>query len=232
MTFWGGKLKGWFDKVKKNSHMDQIISTNNYQNAVFVSEALLGEIMVWNNQIFEEGYMSHPKYLGSTVWFNIQLVPKLYLCDLLLSSHYEPKCTMKVKVIKYFLQIFVIWNNGAGKKWGARYTFWYIVLLTLCNGDKRMVHCVCKKWNWNMSKYKVVRSSPNEEPGFAGNNREGPLRKIPLKAIKTALALQLEMSMRLRIMRFHADMRFMHFGYQQMRLYFPNLQVSCRYALI
>ena len=46
MTFWGGKLKGWFDKVKKNSHMDQIISTNNYQNAVFVSEALLGEIMV------------------------------------------------------------------------------------------------------------------------------------------------------------------------------------------
>ena len=63
-----------------------------------------------------------------------------------------------------------------------------------------------------MSKYKVVRSSPNEEPGFAGNNREGPLRKIPLKAIKTALALQLEMSMRLRIMRFHADMRFMHFG--------------------
>ena len=58
-----------------------------------------------------------------------------------------------------------------------------------------------------MSKYKVVRSSPNEEPGFAGNNREGPLRKIPLKAIKTALALQLEMSMRLRIMRFHADMR-------------------------
>ena len=83
-----------------------------------------------------------------------------------------------------------------------------------------------------MSKYKVVRSSPNEEPGFAGNNREGPLRKIPLKAIKTALALQLEMAMRLRIMRFHADKRFMHFGYQQMRLYSPNLQVSYRYALI
>ena len=50
------------------------------------------------------------------------------------------KYTMKVKVIKYFLQIFVIWNNGAGKKWGARYTFWYIVLLTLCNGDRRIVH--------------------------------------------------------------------------------------------
>ena len=51
------------------------------------------------------------------------------------------KYTMKVKVIKYFLQIFVIciWNNGAGKKWGARHTFWYIVLLTLCNGDRRIV---------------------------------------------------------------------------------------------
>ena len=50
------------------------------------------------------------------------------------------KYTMKVKVIKYFLQIFVIWNNGARKKWGARYTFWYIVLLTLYNGDRRIVH--------------------------------------------------------------------------------------------
>ena len=50
------------------------------------------------------------------------------------------KYTMKVKVIKYFLQIFVIWNNGAGKKWGARYTFWYIFLLTLFNGDRRIVH--------------------------------------------------------------------------------------------
>ena len=42
-------------------------------------------------------------------------------------------------MIKYFLQIFVIWKNGAGKKWGARYTFWYIILLTLCNGDRRIV---------------------------------------------------------------------------------------------
>ena len=52
------------------------------------------------------------------------------------------KYTMKVKVIKYFLQIFVIWKNGTGKKWGARYTFWYIVLLTLCNGDRRIVQCM------------------------------------------------------------------------------------------
>jgi len=51
------------------------------------------------------------------------------------------KYKMKVKVIKYFIQILVIWNNGAGKKWGARYTFWYIVLLTLCNGDRRIVQC-------------------------------------------------------------------------------------------
>ena len=47
---------------------------------------------------------------------------------------------MKVKVSKYFLQIFIIWNNGAAKKLGAKYTFWYIVLLTLFNGDRRIVH--------------------------------------------------------------------------------------------
>ena len=125
------------------------------QNSVFVSEAVHGEIIILNNQIFEEGYMSHPKYLGSTVWFNIQLVPKskicyivlqiqLNLCDLFLSCHNEPKYTLKVKVIKYFLQIFVIWNIWSWKKWGARYTFWYIVLLTLYNGDRRIVH-----WTWS-----------------------------------------------------------------------------------
>ena len=65
------------------------------------------------------------------------------LCDLFLSCHNEPKYTLKVKVIKYFLQIFVIWNIWSWKKWGARYTFWYIVLLTLYNGDRRIVHCFC-----------------------------------------------------------------------------------------
>ena len=61
------------------SHIDQIICKNNYQNAVFVSEALHGEIIIWNNQIFEDGYLSHPKYLGPTVWFNIQSSPKILL---------------------------------------------------------------------------------------------------------------------------------------------------------
>ena len=64
------------------------------------------------------------------------------LCDLFLSCHNEPKYTLKVKVIKYFLQIFVIWNIWSWKKWGARYTFWYIVLLTLYNGDRRIVHWI------------------------------------------------------------------------------------------
>ena len=118
----------------------------NDQNSVFVSEAVHGEIIIWNNQIFEEGYLSHPKYLGPTVWFNIQLVPKSFskyywiLLWLWLFMTQVVKYTMKVKVIKYFLQIFVIWNNGAEKKWGARYTFCYKVLLTLCNGDRRIVH--------------------------------------------------------------------------------------------
>ena len=112
-------------------------------------------MIIWNNQIFEEGYLSHPKYLGPTVWFNIQLVPKSFskyywiLLWLWLFMTQVAKYTMKVKVIKYFLQIFVIWNNGAGKKWGARYTFWYIVLLTLCNGDRRIVHCLdCPLLPW------------------------------------------------------------------------------------
>ena len=142
------KGKNWtagLTRLKFLSLIDQNICKKNDQNSVFVSEAVHGEIIIWNNQIFEEGYLSHPKYLGPTVWFNIQLVPKSFskyywiLLWLWLFMTQVVKYTMKVKVIKYFLQIFVIWNNGAGKKWGARYTFWYIVLLTLCNGDRRIV---------------------------------------------------------------------------------------------
>ena len=132
---------------------DHNICQKNDQNSAFLSEAVHGEIIIWNNQIFGEGYLCHPKYLGLTVWFNIQLVPKSFskyywiLLWLWLFMTQVVKYTMKVKVIKYFLQIFVIWNNGGGKKWGARYTFWYIVLLTLCNWDWRIVHCT-KRQQW------------------------------------------------------------------------------------
>ena len=145
MRFQGEKLNGWSDKVEIFVTYRSKYLQKNDQNSVFVSEAVHGEIIIWNNQIFEEGYLSHPKYLGPTVWFNIQLVPKSFskyywiLLWLWLFMTQVVKYTMKVKVIKYFLQIFVIWNNGAGKKWGARYTFWYIVLLTLFNGDRRIV---------------------------------------------------------------------------------------------
>ena len=97
-------------------------------------------------EIFRQtGLFKNWKYLGPTVWFNIQLVPKSFskyywiLLWLWLFMTQVVKYTTKVKVIKYFLQIFDIWNNGAGKKWGVRYTFWYIVLLTLFNGDRRIV---------------------------------------------------------------------------------------------
>ena len=158
-------MQGWFDKVEFLLHIDQIICKNNYQNTVFVSEALHGEVIIWNNQIFEEGYLSHPKYLGPTVWFNIQLVPKSFskyywiLLWLWLFMTQVVKYTMKVKVIKYFLQIFVIWNNGAGKKWGARYTFWYIVLLTLCNGDRRIVQWLTRspiELSWTAKNIRMV----------------------------------------------------------------------------
>jgi len=144
--FKGENWRACLRRLKFLSLRDHNICKKNDQNSVFLSEAVHGEIIIWNNQIFEEGYLSYPKYLGPTVWFNIQLVPKSFpkyywiLLWLWLFMTQVVKYTMKVKVIKYFLQIFVIWNNGAGKKWGARYTFWYIVLLTLCNGDRRIVH--------------------------------------------------------------------------------------------
>ena len=160
--FKGENWRAGLRRLKFLSLIDQIICKNNYQNTVFLSEALHGEIIIWNNQIFEEGYLSNPKYLGPTVLINIQLVPKSFskyywiLLWLWLFMTQVVKYTTKVKVIKYFLQIFDIWNNGAGKKWGVRYTFWYIVLLTLCNGDRRIVQClqyihICwKNFSWNL----------------------------------------------------------------------------------
>ena len=63
-----------------------------------------------------------------------------------IESYYGYDCSwLKWSNIQWkwnILQIFVIWKNGTGKKWGERYTFCYIVLLTLCNGDRRIVHCV------------------------------------------------------------------------------------------
>ena len=147
-NFKGGNWRAGLRRLKFLSLIYQIIYKNNYQNTVFLSEALHGEIIIWNNQIFEEGYLSNQKYLGPTFLSNIQLVPKSFskyywiLLWLWLFMTQVVKYTTKVKVIKYFFQIFDIWNNGAGKKWGVRYTFWYIVLLTLCNGDRRIVHCL------------------------------------------------------------------------------------------
>ena len=147
----------WRAGLRRLKFLSLIICKNNYQNTVFLSEALHGEIIIWNNQIFEEGYLSNPKYLSPTFLFNIRLVPKSFskyywiLLWLWLFMNQVVKYTTKVKVIKYFLQIFDIWNNGAGKKWGVRYTFWYIVLLTLCNGDRHIV-------NWSGSSILLIRA--------------------------------------------------------------------------
>ena len=84
MRFHWEKLKGWSDKVEIFVTYRSKYLQKNDQNSVFVREALHGEIIFWNNQIFEEGYLSHPKYLGSTVWFNIQLVPKSKICYIVL----------------------------------------------------------------------------------------------------------------------------------------------------
>ena len=84
MRFQGEKLNGWSEKVEIFVTYRSKYLQKNDQNSVFVREALHGEIIFWNNQIFEEGYLSHPKYLGSTVWFNIQLVPKSKICYIVL----------------------------------------------------------------------------------------------------------------------------------------------------
>ena len=82
--FIGKNWRAGLTRLKLLSLIDQNIGKKNDQNSVFVREALHGEIIFWNNQIFEEGYLSHPRYLGSTVWFNIQLVPKSKICYIVL----------------------------------------------------------------------------------------------------------------------------------------------------
>ena len=74
--FKGENWRAGLRRLKFLSLRDHNICQKNDQNSVFVSQAVHGEIVIWNNQIFEEGYLSHPKYLGSNVWFNIQLFPK------------------------------------------------------------------------------------------------------------------------------------------------------------
>ena len=74
--FIGENWRAGLTRLKFLSLIDQNICKKNDQNSAFVSEAVHGEIIIWNNQIFEEGYLSHPKYLGQTVWLNIQLVPQ------------------------------------------------------------------------------------------------------------------------------------------------------------
>ena len=73
--FWGKNWRAGLTRLKFLSHIDQIICKNNYQNIVFVSEALHGEITIWNNQIFEEGYLSHPKYLGGLFYLTFNSSP-------------------------------------------------------------------------------------------------------------------------------------------------------------
>ena len=137
--FWGINWRAGLTRLKFLSHIDQIICKNNYQNIVFVSEALHGEVIIWNNQIFEEGYLSHPKYLGPTVWFNIQLVPKSFskyywiLLWLWLIMTQVVKYTMKVKVIKYFLQILTseIMELEKNEGWGTHFgilSYWHFAM--------------------------------------------------------------------------------------------------------
>ena len=58
MRFLGEKLNGWSDKVEIFVTFRSKYLQKNDQNSVFVSEAIHGEIFIWNNQMFEEGYLS------------------------------------------------------------------------------------------------------------------------------------------------------------------------------
>ena len=83
-------------------------------------------MIIWNNQIFVEDFLSHPKCFRSTVWLhNLSPISKLKRREskekvlhlgwsFILSVIYNrlvPKYMLKVKLIKYVLQIFFIWNK-------------------------------------------------------------------------------------------------------------------------
>ena len=113
MQFQGEKLNGWSEKVEIFVTYRSKYLQKNDQNSVFLSEAVHGELNIWRG-------LPEP---SSTFGFNCLIQhstrPQIKImlhCDLFLSSHYEPKCTLKEKVIKYCLQIFDVWNNAAGKK--------------------------------------------------------------------------------------------------------------------
>ena len=141
--FWGANWTAGLTRLKFLSQIDQNICTKNYQNSVFVSKAVHGELIIWNNQIFEEGYLSHPKIFEyncliyhSTrpqIYFGIFVI---YFCRVIT----KPNIQWKWKWSNIFFKFLSSEIMELGKKWGTRYTFWYIVLLTLYNGDRRIVH--------------------------------------------------------------------------------------------
>ena len=55
MQFQGEKLNGWSEKVEIFVTYRSKYLHKKDQNSIFLSEALHGEIIIWNNQIFEEG---------------------------------------------------------------------------------------------------------------------------------------------------------------------------------
>ena len=61
--------------------------------------------------------------------------------QVILSSHYESNYS-ESESGQILSSNICIWHNRAGKKWGERYTFWYIVLLTILERRKSMVQCI------------------------------------------------------------------------------------------
>ena len=61
--------------------------------------------------------------------------------QVILSSHYESNYS-ESESGQILSSNICIWNNRAGKKWGERYTFWYIVLLTILERRKSIVQCI------------------------------------------------------------------------------------------
>ena len=49
------KLNGWSDKVEIFVTYRSKYLQKNDQNSVFLSEAVHGKMIIWNNQVFEEG---------------------------------------------------------------------------------------------------------------------------------------------------------------------------------
>ena len=126
MRFLGKNWMAGLTRLKFLSQINQNICTKMTKRASLSVKLFMVKWLFEITKYLKRVTWAIQNICGSTVWFNIQLVPKtyfgifvIYFCRVIRNQRYTESESD---------QIFVIW-----RKWGARYTFWYIVRSTLCN---------------------------------------------------------------------------------------------------